>query len=74
MTGPRSIEPVQIDDFFRGPRPRAAERGKLCEVSNCSHIAFVSLTVARKQRQLCLTHYEVLSQGFSESSGQERTA
>ena len=74
MTGPENDEQVRIEDFFKGSTPKAAERGKLCDVSNCSHIAFVSVRVARKRRQLCLTHYEVLSHCFSGSSGQERTA
>jgi hypothetical protein len=53
---------------------RAAGRGRLCEVLDCCQIAFVSVKVARKRRQLCLTHYEELSQGFSGNSGRKQTA
>ena len=74
MTGARNHEQVHISDLFDGSRPGPAGRGKLCEVSNCSHIAFVSVRIGRRRRQLCLTHYEVLSRGFSGNTTQERTA
>jgi hypothetical protein len=74
MTGARDHEPVHISDLFDSSRAGPAERGKLCEVSNCSHVAFVSVRVGRRRRQLCLTHYEVLSHGFSGNGSHERTA
>jgi hypothetical protein len=69
MTGPRNNEPVRIADFFKDSRPRGADRGRLCDVANCSHIAFVSVRVSGNRRQLCLTHYEVLSHIFGEDHG-----
>jgi hypothetical protein len=74
MTGARNNDPVRIEDFFKGSKPTPAERGKLCDVSNCSQIAFVSLRVARRRRQLCLTHYEVLSHNFSGNNERKRPA
>jgi hypothetical protein len=66
-------ETIRLEDFFRETRPIAARGDSLCEVANCTHIAFVSLRVSGRRRQLCLSHYEVLSFAFGKSR-QERTA
>ena len=57
-------ETIRLEDFFRQARPLAARGDCLCEVANCTHIAFVSLRVSGQRRQLCLSHYEVLSNAF----------
>ena len=67
MTKADEHETIRLEDFFRGTRPKAARGDSLCEVANCTHIAFVSLRVSGHRRQMCLSHYEVLSFAFGRS-------
>lgn len=62
-------QPVRLQDFFKESRPRAASKGKLCEVANCPQLAFVSVRIAGKRRQVCLSHYEVLMRSFGPRTG-----
>jgi hypothetical protein len=59
--------PIRVSDFFKHARPKAALKGRLCEVGECSQLAFVSLRVAGNRRQVCLTHYEMLHYGFGKA-------
>lgn len=68
MTRADGNEPVRLRDLFKESWPRAASKGRLCEVTNCTQLAFVSVRVARKRRQLCLSHYEVLTNSFGPES------
>jgi len=66
--------PIRLADFFSGAAPRAVSRGGLCEVSHCSHLAFVSIRITRQRRQLCLSHYEALSHAFGRDRIEQRPA
>ena len=74
MRKPDGHEPVQLQDFFKAMGPNAGERGTVCDVRDCTHVAFISVRVATGQRRLCLTHYEVLSRLFGKDSNRQRSA
>jgi hypothetical protein len=69
-----NTSPIRLADLFRGVSPRAATQGGLCEISNCTHLAFVSIRVEKQRRQLCLSHYEGLSQTFGRHRADRRSA